>query len=85
MLFHRVMGIRLDKRPASSGSYANNLRDFESIREFMTSASLLALVDLPFILLFIGVISVIGGYLALVPLTIIPVVVIAGLFDPKSH
>ncbi|HHR5858719.1 TPA: type I secretion system permease/ATPase [Providencia alcalifaciens] len=83
MLFHRVMGIRLDKRPASSGSYANNLRDFESIREFMTSASLLALVDLPFILLFIGVISVIGGYLALVPLTIIPVVVIAGLLIQK--
>lgn len=83
MLFHRVMGIRLDKRPASSGSYANNLRDFESIREFMTSASLLALVDLPFILLFIGVISVIGGYLALVPLTIISVVVIAGLLIQK--
>ncbi|EEW1532041.1 type I secretion system permease/ATPase, partial [Escherichia coli] len=83
MLFHRVMGIRLDKRPASSGSYANNLRDFESIREFMTSASLLALVDLPFILLFIGVISMIGGYLALVPLTIIPIVVIAGLLIQK--
>ncbi|MTC44756.1 type I secretion system permease/ATPase [Providencia sp. wls1922] len=83
MLFHRVMGIRLDKRPVSSGSYANNLRDFESIREFMTSASLLALVDLPFILLFIGVISMIGGYLALVPLTIIPIVVIAGLLIQK--
>ncbi|UBX47662.1 type I secretion system permease/ATPase [Providencia alcalifaciens] len=83
MLFHRVMGIRLDKRPASSGSYANNLRDFESIREFMTSASLLALVDLPFILLFIGVISMIGGYLALVPLTIIPIVVIAGIVIQK--
>ncbi|WP_322746176.1 type I secretion system permease/ATPase, partial [Providencia rustigianii] len=83
MLFHRVMGIRLDKRPASSGSYANNLRDFESIREFMTSASLLALVDLPFILLFIGVISVIGGALALVPLTIIPIVVIAGILIQK--
>lgn len=83
MLFHRVMGIRLDKRPASSGSYANNLRDFESIREFMTSASLLALVDLPFVLLFIGVISMIGGYLALVPLTIIPIVVIAGILIQK--
>lgn len=83
MLFHRVMGIRLDKKPASSGSYANNLRDFESIREFMTSASLLALVDLPFILLFIGVISMIGGYLALVPLTIIPIVIIAGILIQK--
>ncbi len=83
MLFHRVMGISLDKKPSSSGSYANNLRDFESIREFMTSASLIALVDLPFILLFIGVISMIGGYLALVPLTIIPIVIIAGILIQK--
>lgn len=83
ILFHRVMEIRLDKRPASSGSYANNLRDFESIREFMTSASLLALVDLPFILLFIGVISLIGGYLALVPLTVIPIVLLTSILIQK--
>ncbi|OSI18495.1 type I secretion system permease/ATPase [Neisseria dentiae] len=78
-LFRRVMALRLADRPASSGSYANNLREFESVREFMTSASLLTLVDLPFLLLFITVIAVVGGKLALVPLTIIPIVVIVGL------
>lgn len=45
----------LAQKPASSGSYANNLRDFESVREFMTSATLLAVVDLPFVLLFVFV------------------------------
>lgn len=78
-LFRRIMALRLADRPASSGSYANNLREFESVREFMTSASLLTLVDLPFLLLFITVIAVVGGKLALVPLTIIPIVVIVGL------
>ncbi|MCQ9326319.1 type I secretion system permease/ATPase [Neisseria dentiae] len=78
-LFRRVMALRLADRPASSGSYANNLREFESVREFMTSASLLTLVDLPFLLLFITVIAVVGGKLALVPLMIIPIVVIVGL------
>ncbi|MDO1510534.1 MULTISPECIES: type I secretion system permease/ATPase [unclassified Neisseria] len=78
-LFRRVMALRLADRPASSGSYANNLREFEAVREFMTSASLLTLVDLPFLLLFITVIGIVGGKLALVPLTIIPIVVVVGL------
>ena len=78
-LFRRVMALRLADRPASSGSYANNLREFESVRDFMTSASLLTLVDLPFLLLFITVIGIVGGKLALVPLIIIPIVVIVGL------
>ena len=50
-IFRRMMALRLADRPASAGSYANNLREFESVREFMTSASLLVLVDLPFLLL----------------------------------
>ncbi|MCF7528792.1 type I secretion system permease/ATPase [Neisseria lisongii] len=77
-LFRRVMALRLAERPASSGSYANNLREFESVREFMTSASLLTLVDLPFLLLFVGVIMLVGGKLALVPLVIIPTVALVG-------
>jgi len=82
-LFRRVMALRLAERPASAGSYANNLRDFESVRDFMTSASLLTLVDFPFILLFIAVIALVGGKLALVPLAIIPVVIIVGFLIQK--
>ena len=78
-LFRRVMQLRMADKPASSGSYANNLRDFESVRDFMTSASLLAFVDMPFFLLFITVMHMVAGQLAVVPLTIIPVVVIAGI------
>lgn len=83
-LFRRVMAIRLADKPASSGSYANNLRDFESVREFMTSASLLVLVDLPFLLLFVFVIWLVGGKLAIVPLILIPLVMTVGfLVQPK--
>lgn len=78
-LFRRVMALRLAEKPASAGSYASNLRDFEAVREFMTSASLLVLVDLPFLLLFVSVMGLIGGKLALVPLTIIPIVILVGL------
>lgn len=78
-IFRRVMQIDLSQKPASSGSYANNLREFESVRDFMTSASLLTLVDLPFVILFVVVMFVIAGPLALVPLLTIPIVVAAGL------
>lgn len=83
-LFRRILSIRLIDKPASSGSYASNLREFEAVREFMTSASLLMLVDLPFLLLFVFVIFLIGGSLALVPLFIIPTVILVGvLLQPK--
>ncbi|MDO9735140.1 ABC transporter transmembrane domain-containing protein, partial [Glaesserella parasuis] len=78
-LFRRVLNIKLQDRPTSSGSYANNLRDFESVREFMTSASLLTLVDFPFLFLFLFVMFMVAGKLALVPLAIIPIVIIVGL------
>ncbi|RRN00325.1 type I secretion system permease/ATPase [Bibersteinia trehalosi] len=83
-LFRRVMALRLIDKPVSSGSYANNLREFESVREFMTSASLLALVDLPFLLLFVFVIYLIGGVLAIVPLIVITIVIIVSFaVQPK--
>ncbi|WP_423455849.1 type I secretion system permease/ATPase [Ottowia sp. VDI28] len=78
-LFRRVLAMDLAHKPVSAGSYASNLREFESVRDFMTSASLLALVDLPFVLLFIGVMWVVAGPLALVPLLTIPLVVGVGL------
>ncbi|WP_274584920.1 type I secretion system permease/ATPase [Neisseria leonii] len=82
-LFRRVMALRLAERPASAGSYANNLRDFEAVREFMTSASLLALVDFPFLILFVGVIAVVGGKLALVPVLIIPTVLLVSFIAQR--
>jgi ATP-binding cassette subfamily C protein LapB len=83
MLFERVMGLRLEHRPASSGSMANTLKEFDSLRDFFTSATLLSVVDLPFVLIFILVIGWIGGYLFLVPLLAIPLIIFSGLiFQP---
>lgn len=78
-LFRRAMALDLVEKPASSGSYANNLRDFESVRDFMTSATLLALVDLPFTLFFVAIIGMVAGPLMWVPLLIMPVVLAVGL------
>jgi ATP-binding cassette subfamily C protein LapB len=57
LIMERVLGMRLEERPASVGSLASNLRSFETVRDFVTSATLTALIDLPFAVLFLGVIA----------------------------
>ena len=79
-LFEQVMGMRLDAGRQSVGTLANNLREFESLREFFTSATMVGLIDLPFVLLFIVVVGVVGGWpMALVPIVAIPIVVGVGV------
>lgn len=56
-IMERVLGIRMENRPASAGSFAANLRSFETVRDFITSATVTALVDLPFAILFITVMA----------------------------
>lgn len=78
-LFQHIMGIRLRVLPPSAGSFANNVREFETLREFFTSATLTALVDLPFAVLFLAMIFWIGGPLVYIPLLAIVPVVVVGL------
>ena len=74
-LFEKLLAMRMEARPPSVGGFARNIQDFDSIRDFITSACLTALVDLPFSLLFLLVIAIVGGPLALVPLVAIVVMV----------
>ena len=60
----------------SASNVASSVREFEGVRDFFSSASLVALIDTPFMFLFIGVIALIGGWLAIVPLLIVPLVLI---------
>ncbi|MEX0373538.1 type I secretion system permease/ATPase [Spiribacter roseus] len=78
-IFDQLLDMQLSARQGSSGGFANTLREFETLRDFFASASVAALVDLPFIFLFIGVIYLIGGPLALVPLIAVPLVLIIGV------
>lgn len=79
LIFDKLLNLKLDKRRQKSGAMASIVREFDTLREFFTSATLVAVVDLPFIFLFIWVIYLIAGPLALVPLIAVPLVIIAGL------
>ena len=78
-IFDQILDLQMRARKGSTGALASTLREFETLRDFFTSATLVAVVDLPFILLFIGVIYLIGGPLALVPALAVPFVLIVGI------
>ena len=73
-LFEQVIDMELAARNSPTGSVANSLREFESLRDFLTSATLTTLIDLPFALIFLFVIWSIGGPLVYVPLAAIPLI-----------
>ncbi len=78
-LMSHIMSIRLDHKPESTGALVNNVREFDSLRDFFSSTTLLALVDLPFLFLFITIIAYIGGPVAIVPAVAAPMVVLVGI------
>lgn len=77
-LFRRVLDLKLAERKGSSGAFASVIREFETLKEFFTSATLVAFVDLPFIFLFLGVIAIIAGQVAWVPILAVPIVIVTG-------
>jgi ATP-binding cassette subfamily C protein LapB len=79
-LMQQMTAMRFDHKPDSAGTLANNLREFESLRDFFSSTTLMALVDLPFVFIFVALIGYIAGPLALAPLIAVPLVVLVGVF-----
>lgn len=71
-IFSKTLKLRAENRPASGGVLANIVRDFDAVRDFFASTSLSLLGDLPFMFLFLGLIALIGGWLVLIPMLIIP-------------
>lgn len=84
VFFSKALSIRMDKRPPTVGTFASQIRHFESVRSFMTSTVLFVLADLPFALFFIVIVGLIGGALAIVPLITVPLAVFVSLFFRKS-
>lgn len=71
LIFERVLDLKMSSMPGSVGSMANILKEFESIRSFITASTISLLIDLPFIIIFLITIYYISG-----PLVVVPVVII---------
>lgn len=82
-LFERVLNTRLSAKPASLGAFSTQIREFESVREFFTASSAAVISDLPFVLIFLVIIALIGGAVVWVPVMAIVLIVIPGLLSQK--
>lgn len=68
IIFEKILNLKMANHPASVGTFASKLKDFDSIRSFLTSATIGVLIDLPFTILFLVVIYYLGGKMVLIPL-----------------
>lgn len=82
-IFTKVMGIRMEARPASTGAFAKHLQEFEAIREFFTSATVSALIDLPFAFFFMFIIWVFAGAMVVVPLVAVIILMLYSFYIQK--
>ncbi|WP_107698469.1 type I secretion system permease/ATPase [Campylobacter concisus] len=87
ILFERVMDMKFSNKPKSVGSFASNLKEFDTVRNFFSSASLAAIVDLPFAIIFLVVTYFIGSYIVLVPIVIMMAILCYTFFikDPLQN
>lgn len=85
-LMERVLGMRLENRPQSVGSFAANLRGFEQVRDFIASSTVTALIDLPFALLFVGVMAWISPWLVLPVIGVFVLILVSAyVFQHRLH
>ena len=82
--FMQFLSVRLDQLPASVGSFASQLRGYETVRNFLSSATSHVFVDAPFALLYAAIIAAIAGPLALIPLGIFVLCLVIGLSYKKE-
>ena len=68
IIFEKVLNLKMAHHPSSVGSFSSNIKDFDSIRNFLTNATMATLIDLPFSIIFLIVIAYLGGAIALIPL-----------------
>jgi ATP-binding cassette subfamily C protein LapB len=82
-LFERIVGMAMKFRPARVGSYAQNIHEFQGMRDFLTSLTLTSLIDLPFTLIILLVIALLGGHLVWIPIVAFPLALGIGHFLQK--
>lgn len=83
LLLQRLLGMRSDRRPTTPSGLFAAMREFSSVREFFTASSVGALTDIPFVFLFLALVSSIGGGVVLVLIAGGALMVLPGLFLQK--
>ncbi len=79
-VYEHLLHVQLDAQPRSLGTLAAQVSSLEAVRQFFSATVVFALVDLPFALMFLAFIGVIGGAVAWVYALLLPVALSLGFF-----
>lgn len=82
-LFERLLGMKMKVRPNRVGGFTQHFQEYQSVRDFLSSLTLTALIDFPFTLMILLVIAIIGGPLAFIPLLCYPIALIVNWLIQK--
>lgn len=82
-IFEHLMNLRLEQKPTSTGIFVNTIQSFEKVREFLTSATLVTIIDMPFAFLFMAIIFMVGGALAYIPLLTAIIIIFIALITQQ--
>jgi ATP-binding cassette, subfamily C, bacterial LapB len=83
-LFEKVMNLPMASRQGSTGAFARRVSDYEMVRDFFASTTVVLIVDITFLVMFLGLITALAGWLVLVPIAGISLMLIAGLSLQKA-
>ncbi len=83
-LFEKVMNLPMSERQGSTGAFARRVSEFEMVRDFFASTTVVLAVDLTFLVLFLGLITILAGWLVFVPIAGIALMLVAGVSLQKA-
>ena len=84
-LFEKVMNLPLAERQGSTGAFARRVSEYEMVRDFFASTTVVLVVDISFLLIFLVLIAVLAGWLVMVPIVGIALMLAAGHQPAKGH
>ncbi|MDD4854685.1 MAG: type I secretion system permease/ATPase [Sulfuricurvum sp.] len=83
IIFEKVIDMKMEAHAKSVGSFANNIKDFETLRGFLTNATITAIVDIPFAIIFLILIGYLGGMLVFIPIVTMVMIIVYAVFIRK--
>ena len=73
-IFEKVLDIKMSAKPKSVGSFANNIKEFDHLKNFFTTSTMVAFIDIPFSIIFLSVVYFLGGNIVFIPITVMTIV-----------
>lgn len=77
-LLDKVLNLPLATQRGSTGALARRVTEYEQVRDFFASTTVVLVTDIFFLFVFVGLIAVLGGWLAVIPIVSMAIMLVMG-------